>query len=279
MTEQRLLAVRTALVWLLLELVAAAQVRLPSGELVIGRWLRTTVSPVLFIGQSIGSFVSSTLTEASDSAALTAENDTLRIALERQRAINLLLAEDAAATAEVGPLTELVPQLAPVAIPGRIWYRDLHRGRLVAIVAGGTRILDDASVIAAGGLLGRVIRSEGRRCWVELITHPATAVAVQTVDGGVRGLAVGAESFDLGSLDIQYVPRQAHLLRGDVLVSSGADGVYPPGIPVGVVTTVRESDRPFLDVRAKPAAQPATSRIVLLIDPQMSARAGDGAVP
>jgi rod shape-determining protein MreC len=108
-----------------------------------------------------------------------------------------------------------------------------------------------------------VIRSEGRRCWIELITNPVAAVAVQTPDGSVQGLAVGSDS---GELEIQFVPRQAELLRGDDLVTSGADGIHPPGLPLGRVTSVRESDRPFLDVRAEPATILATARVVLLLD-------------
>ena len=79
----------------------------------------------------------------------------------------------------------------------------------------------------------------------------------------MQGLAVGNDS---ARLEIQFIPRQAQVLRGDELVTSGSDGVYPPALPVGGVTSVRESAQPFLDVRAEPSANLATARVVLLLD-------------
>jgi len=264
-TDRRLLILRTALLWILLELVAAAQVRSPTGELVLWSWTRAAVAPLLYVGDAVGSFVAGTITGVSDATALVVENNRLQRELETTRAMNLLLRDDMRARREVETTIGLIPGLAASAVPGRTTHRDLSRGRLVAVVAAGHRIRSDTSAVATGGLIGRVIRSEGRRCWVEVITHPASAVAVQTPDGEVQGLAVGSDPAEPGTLEIRYVPRHANLLRGDEIVTSGADGVHPPGIPVGRVITVRESDRPFLDVRAEPAAQPATARVVLFL--------------
>jgi rod shape-determining protein MreC len=94
------------------------------------------------------------------------------------------------------------------------------------------------------------------------VTHPAAAVAVQTPEGQVHGLAVGSGR---EALAVEYVPRSAELLRGDTLVTSSADGIYPPGIPVATVTGIRESDAAFLEVRAVPAARLDTLRVVLLL--------------
>jgi rod shape-determining protein MreC len=265
-TDRRLLILRTALLWILLELIAAAQVRSPAGELVLWRWIRAAVAPVLYVGDAVGSFVAGTITGVSDATSLVVENNRLLTQLETSRAMNLLMRDDMMARDEIEALIALIPQLAASAVPGRTTHRDLSRGRLVAVVAPGHRIRSDTSAVATGGVIGRVIRSEGRRCWIEIITHPAAAVAVQTRDGTVQGLAVGSDPGEPGILEIRYVPRQARLLRGDEIVTSGADGIHPPGIPVGRVITVRESDRPFLDVRAEPAAQPATARVVLFLD-------------
>ena len=76
---------------------------------------------------------------------------------------------------------------------------------------------------------------------------------------------------DSGELVIQFIPRQAELLRGDELVTSGADGIYPPGLPVCRVASVRESASAFLEVRGDPSASLNTSRVVLLLDRWMGA--------
>jgi len=120
----------------------------------------------------------------------------------------------------------------------------------------------DTPVVSAKGLVGRVLRSEGHRHWLQLLTHAAAAVAVQTEDSLVHGLALGTGS---NALTIAYVPRQATLERGTLLVTSGGDGIYPPGIPAARVTRIRESDEPFLEVTAISTADLHAIRMVLIL--------------
>ncbi len=263
MTDRRILVLRTVLLWILLEILAAAQVQTPDGERVISVWVRAAISPVLWTGEAIGSFVGDAIKGVSESATLLVTNRELQLELETTKALNRIMAEDMAAHLELNSLAGLVPNLTATAVPARTTFRDLARGRMIALVSLNRRIPADTPAVASTGVIGRVIRSEGRRCWIELITHPVAAVAIQTSDGRVQGLAVGA---DTGELEIQFIPRQAQLLRGDELVTSGADGIYPPGLAVGRVTSVRESDKAFLEVRAAPAAALATVRVVLLLD-------------
>jgi rod shape-determining protein MreC len=61
------------------------------------------------------------------------------------------------------------------------------------------------------------------------------------------------------------VPRQAALERGALLVTSGGDGIYPPGIPAARVARIRESNEPFLEVTAVSTADLQAIRIVLLL--------------
>jgi len=262
-TNRRILVLRTLLLWILLELIAAAQVHAPGGERMLWYWARATVSPVLWFGEVIGSFVGDVVTGATESARLVVTNRRLQLELETAVALQRIMAEDMAAQLELNSLASLVPNLTTTAIPARTTFRDPTRGRMVVLVADDRRVPADTPAIASGGVIGRVIRSEGRRCWIELITHPVAAVAIQTPDGRVQGLAIGS---DTGELEIHFVPRQAQLLRNDELVTSGADGIYPPGLPVGRVTAVRESADAFLEVYAEPAASLATARIVLLLN-------------
>lgn len=267
MTDRRILVLRTALLWILLEILAAAQVQAPSGERVIWSWARAAISPILWTGETVGSFVGDAVTGVSDTINLIITNRELQLELETTRALNRIMTEDMAAHLELNSLAEMVPNLTSTAVPARTTFRDLARGRMIVLVTANRRIAADTPAIADTGVIGRVIRSEGGRCWIELITHPVAAVAIQTPEGGVQGLAIGS---DTGELEIQFIPRQAELMRGDALVTSGADGIYPPGLPVGTVTAVRESDKAFLEVRAEPTATLATVRVVLLLDGWMS---------
>jgi rod shape-determining protein MreC len=261
-TDRRILLLRTVLLWILLELLAAAQVRAPSGELVIWSWARTAVAPVVWTGEAIGSLINDMVTGVSESGTLVATNRELQLELETAHAIHQLMAEDMAALSELDGLSRAVPTFQASSIPARATYRHLTQGQMVVRVEGEGRVAPDSPAIASGGVVGRVVRSDGDRCWIELITHPAAAVAIQTADGLVQGLAVGG---DQGELEIQFIPRQASLVRETELITSGADGIYPPGLSVGRVVSVRESADAFLEVRARPSAALATARVVLLL--------------
>jgi rod shape-determining protein MreC len=122
-------------------------------------------------------------------------------------------------------------------------------------------------------LVGRVLRSEGSRHWLQLITHGAAAAAVQSFDTSVQGLVVGTGG---ETVTVAYVPRQARLERGQVLITSGGDGIFPPGIAVATVIRVRETDDPFLEIGAAPTADLRNTRVVVLL-PLWSATSGGAA--
>lgn len=263
MTERHILVLRTVLLWVLLELLAAAQVHTRGGEPMLWSWGRAVAAPLIWTGETIGSLIADLATGVSESTRLVVANSQLELELETARVLQRIMTEDMAAQLELNSLAAMVPNLSSTAVPARTTFRDLARGRMIAMIAVDRRIAPDTPVVASTGVIGRVIRSQGRRCWIELITHPVAAIAIQTPDGRVQGLAVGS---DAGTLDIQFIPRQAQLLRGEELITSGADGIYPPGLPVGRVIAVRESASAFLEVRAEPAATIATTRVVLLLE-------------
>jgi len=262
MTENQTFLVRIALLWVLLELVAATQVRTATGMSVAWSWLRAVAAPAVWTARQIGDIGSDLIVGLRDIEHLLAENQRLRLELEESRAENLLLAEDHAALTEASRMLASVSMFHESAIVGRSLSRSLHLGSMQVRVETDRLIQPDTPAISANGLVGRVVRSARHTCWLELLTHPAAAVAVQTRDGTVHGLATGTGSLEL---EVVYVARSARLLRGDLLYTSGADGIYPPGIPVAKIVRIRESDASFLEVVAEPLAELPTVRIILLL--------------
>jgi rod shape-determining protein MreC len=186
----------------------------------------------------------------------------MRNQVEELQARQLLLQADLDAFRQIGDFSGPDAEYGAGAVIGRCAYRDLVSGAMEVRTARPMRLERDTPVIAAGGLVGRVMKSEGHRHWLQLLTHAAAAVAVQTEDSVVQGLALGTGG-DI--LTIAYVPRQARLKRGAVLLTSGGDGVYPPGLPTARVIRVRESDDPFLEVTAVATADLRSTRMVLLL--------------
>jgi len=119
-------------------------------------------------------------------------------------------------------------------------------------------------VLDAKGIMGQIDEAGPLSSVVRLITDPSHAIPVQVNRNGIRGIAVGTG--DLRSLELTNVPNNADIQEGDLLVSSGLGGRFPPGYPVGRVVSVDvDPGKPFARIKAVPAAELDRSRRVLLV--------------
>lgn len=116
----------------------------------------------------------------------------------------------------------------------------------VGATAGVSR---DMAVIGADGLVGRTIEVGQLASRVLLITDPLSRVPVIIERTGQAGLAAGRNLPTLVLID--RVGPDLPLRLGDRIVTSGDGGVYPPGVPVGVVIDTR-ADAPVI----RPAQPP-----------------------
>ena len=258
----RTYVLRTILAWTLLELLAAIQVPSSGGGPMLFAWFRTLVEPVVIIAQGTVDLVVDLGVGVTGLHRATVENRQMRDELEELRARHLLLEADLEAMRQVGEFAGPDGELEAGSVVGRCAYRDLTSGTMEVRTTQKMLLERDTPVISGSGLVGRVMRSEGRRHWLQLLTHAAAAVAVQTDDSLVHGLALGTGT---DALTIAYVPRQAVLERGALLLTSGGDGIYPPGIQTARVVRVRESDDPFLEVTAVLATDLRALRMVLIL--------------
>jgi rod shape-determining protein MreC len=107
--------------------------------------------------------------------------------------------------------------------------------RLATLAAGSSSgVTAGMPVRDADGLIGRVLETGRWASRVLLITDGASNVPVRSTRDGTPALAVGRGdgTIELRTLEVGQIPFR----RGDVLVTSGAGGLFPPGIPVATVT-------------------------------------------
>jgi rod shape-determining protein MreC len=122
------------------------------------------------------------------------------------------------------------------------------------------------AVIDADGIIGQIIRDRRVSSEAMLITDVDHAIPVELVRNRLRTIAVGTG--ELNRLSLPYLPVSADIRDGDVFITSGLGGKFPPGYPVGTVRSVRSvPGLPFLAVDAEPAAALNRIREVLLITP------------
>lgn len=132
----------------------------------------------------------------------------------------------------------------------------------------GTRdgVRSGQSLIDANGVLGQVVHTAPFSSTALLITDPSHALPVQINRSGLRSIAVGTGSVNL--LELLHIPNNADVRVGDLLITSGLGGRFPPGYPVGrIVSVERDSGRPFAQVTAQPSAKLERNREVLLVLP------------
>ena len=119
-------------------------------------------------------------------------------------------------------------------------------------------------VLDAFGVVGQVMQVGKSTATLILITDTEHAVPVQVNRNGIRSIAMGTG--ETAKLSLPYLTVESDVQRGDLLVSSGLDEIFPAGYPVATVTKVeRNSTDTFALVEAKPLAQLDRDREVLLL--------------
>ena len=138
-------------------------------------------------------------------------------------------------------------------------------GRKVIIDKGSSQGIEEgAAVVDDTGLIGQVTRTFPWSAEVALISDREQVVPVQVVRNGLRAAVFGI-GYD-GALDLRFMPVNTDVENGDVLVTSGIDGVYPSGLPVAVVSNIeRNAAYPFAKITCTPAAGGNRNRQVLVM--------------
>jgi rod shape-determining protein MreC len=137
----------------------------------------------------------------------------------------------------------------------------IDRGSRDGMRAGGP-VLDEQ------GVVGQVTRVFPVSSEVTLITDKEQSLPVQIARNGLHAIAFGGS--EPASLELRFLPANVEIENGDAVVTSGLDGVYPPGLPVATVTRVdRDVKDQFARVILKPVAGVSRSRLllVLMVDP------------
>jgi rod shape-determining protein MreC len=145
--------------------------------------------------------------------------------------------------------------------------RDRFSRKLVLDIGGNAGIEAGSPVIDDIGVVGQVTRVFPLTAEVTLLTDKDQTIPVQVVRNGLRGVAFGG--VEPGTLDLRFMASNADLVNGDLVVTSGIDGVYPPGLAVATVTRVeRNAKDQFARVVMTPTGgvQSYTHLLVLTVD-------------
>ena len=224
----------------------------------------TVVRPGRWLGGLAGDFVERYVSLVG----LKQQNEALETEVKALRLENMTLRERAEATARVERLLGF-PEPPE-------WKRE--GARVVAHRVGPTAILEtilvdrgklsgaveDTPVLSPEGVVGRIFRAGLTVSTVLLLIDPSSRIAVVGRDNRAAGIVYGMGADE--KLVVKYVGLTSTIEPGEVLITSGMDGVYPKGLPVARVSAVkREEGTLFMDVQAEPLVDILRLEEVLLL--------------
>ncbi|MBE7942512.1 MULTISPECIES: rod shape-determining protein MreC [Ramlibacter] len=222
------------------------------------QWL--VLRPVLAVRMAGDYFESLHSAQASEQAARR------KLAEQGLRAnqVEQLLQENA----RLRQLLGLRERLAVTATAAEVLYdaADPYTRKVIIDRGLAQGITPGAPVVDESGVLGQVTRVQPLVAEVTLVTDRDHAIPVLNTRTGARSVAYGDPKSPLGTLELRFMAGNADVQPGDLLTTSGVDGVYPAGLPVARVTHVeRKADAGFARISCEPLARVDGARHVMVL--------------
>jgi rod shape-determining protein MreC len=242
------------------------QVRRPGGRTVGESWLLAAASPFVDGLTAVRAGASDVATWVSSRRTLLAGNRALSAEVERLQGELLRLRDAERDKARLLELFGAQPAPPPGTTPARLLAIEssgpFRTGLLDRGASDGIRV--DGVVVAPGGLLGRVIALGPHTARLQLLSDKTAAAGVLLPRGARAAVAKGDGK---GGIAVEYVPTIEPVEKNDLIVSSGTDGVYPNGLPVGRVSSLAKKNTLFWDIQLEPAADPRRESMVFVLPP------------
>ncbi len=193
-----------------------------------------------------------------------AENEALRAEIN---GLKLKQAELAEAALEVERLRRLLgfrEQVGFTVVPARVIGADVSGWfRTITIDRGSADGLERGmAVVTPDGIVGRTHAVAARSAKILLVTDANSSVDALVQRTRARGIVAGRVT---PALEMRYVHRTEDVQVGDAVVTSGIGGVFPKGLPIGLVVSVEKTTGMFQAVGVSPAVNLSKLEEVLVI--------------
>ena len=234
-------------IWLVMLLFAnvvimAIDARESDKQRVVRVWAQTFASPFQNVSSKAGGATSSFFREILNFRSTAQENEDLKKRLA-QTEVDLRVAREQTADNErLKGLLNLKEKTGYDSVPARVIARDPSVWFNTITIDRGTSsgVAINMPVVTAGGIVGRVITVGPWASQVMLVTDEkagAGAVVGQLGESGTLGSIRGRP--DIGLLEMRHVSGLEKVAVGDYAMTTGQDGIYPPGLNVGEVVEVK----------------------------------------
>lgn len=229
----------------------SVQIEGPSGTLLLKTWTLTLQAPIVAVSSGITNGVKDFWRNYIWTVGARAENKQLRQALQQLTLLNNSYEQAKQENARLRRLLDLNESISHESIGARVIARTpSFLSNLIYIDRGSADgVQVDSAVISGDGIIGRVILVANHQSQVQLITNPDASIGA--VLERTRTPAILRGSGDL-LLDMIYVGNSESVEVGDIVLSSGLDGIYPKGYPIGKVVDSHKGKGVFRSIKVEP---------------------------
>jgi rod shape-determining protein MreC len=193
-----------------------------------------------------------------------AENRELKAQIDQMRLQQVRLSEDAEQAHRLQQLMGFREQVISKTVAAQVIgssASDLSRS--IYIDKGSNdKIAPDMAVITAGGIVGKVLRVYPSTALILMINDQSSGVGAMLEKSRLQGVLRGTPD---GEIVLERVMSDEQVNPGDTVLSSGGDQIFPKGMPVGTVTSVKPGHEMFLNIHVKPAADLSRLEEVLVV--------------
>ena len=227
------------------------QIESSSGTLLIKSWTLAVQAPLLSLSSNITGGIRHAWRNYIWTVGARTENEMLLQAVHRLLLANNSYAQSQKENERLRQLLSLNDRLEFRSIGARVVARTPgFLSNLVYIDRGSEDgVHADAAVLSGDGIIGRVILVTKHQSQVQLISNPDASIGALLEQTRTPGVLRGSGD---ALLEMAYVGNAEPVRVGDIVVSSGLEGIYPKGLPIGKVVDSRKGKGVFRFIKVEP---------------------------
>lgn len=240
------------------------QFKAPDGERLCKNWFYRLATPAVGSLADLAGGVHDLFSSFTTIRQLRRENESLRRELDKVRFEQGLMADQLARAAQLEGLLKVLSNYTERGVVAEVTARSFQVWDRSLTIRGGTLngFTQDLPVLDADGVVGRILQCSPAYSEVALLTNSGFAMSGTIPQKDIRGIIHGTGG---PMLKMDYVHIAASVQKGDWVVSSGDDGIFPAGFPIGVVVKVGKQGQYFQDILLRPAADIPHRRYVFVL--------------
>jgi len=254
------------LVVILAQIVLLAwQVRSDTDVPMVRVWAVTAVTPVAAAIETVRNTTTGIFSTYFELRNAREQSRKLRTEVDKLRLENQFLKNDLASAQRAEELAGFQTRTLSKMIGARVIGATPGAGSKSVLIDRGSSsgVRRGMAVVTPDGIVGRVLAVFPFASQVISVTDPGFAAGVESQKNHVHGILKGLGN----SARVDFVPTGQKVEQGELFFTSGEDRIFPKGLPVGKVTSVKEGSN-FQDIIVQPAGtETAPEEVMVIVDP------------